>query len=345
MEIFPQLPNYEEIRLTLTLCGGLLVGVLLLWLIGRLLARGSRDSIWPTLLPFAGVLALIGLVSLYLDTRPIVTGTVTAKSETVENRPDGSWEYHFRATVQYTRPGEVEPRREELTTDEETYDALLVGDEVGVRYWDAGGLFEFARLSNRSTVQMVWDTGVQYFVLLVLACVLLGWLMGKTTGKKATGIIFGMVAFAAAVFSLQALGQLALMLPMGGPQATTEATVRSVSLYTQTRSSDQDDNPTPLIQPFDLVEVSFVPQDRSEPVVALDRIDADSYPLEMGGTVPLTYRIDQPRQIQLQVGSRSYLWKNPAASLVLLGGMLLVGFIVFWRGRRRRAQQIAQVGF
>jgi hypothetical protein len=342
MEIFSQLPNPEEIRLTLTICGGLLVGLLMLWLIGRLLARGSRDSVWPTLLPFAGVLTLIGLVSLYLDTRPVVTGAVIAKSESVETQPDGGWEYHFRPTVQYTRPDEAEPRREELTTDEETYDSLSVGDEVGVRYWNAGGLFDFARLSNRSTVQMVWDAGVQYFVLLVLACVLLGWLVGKATGKKATGIIFGMAAFAAAVFSLQALGQLALMLPMGGHQIETEATVRSVSLYTKTRSSEQDDNPTTLIQPFDLVEVEFVPQGRAEPVVALDRIDTESYPLELGGTVPIVYRTDRPRQIQLAVGSHTYLWKNPAASLALLGGMLFIGFIVFRRGRR--AQQVAQQG-
>ena len=81
---------------------------------------------------------------------------------------------------------------------------------------------------------------------------------------------------------MQALGQVALMLPMGNPQAQTEATVRSVSLYTQTRSSEEDDDSTPLIQPFELVEVEFVPQDRAETVVALDRIDAESYPLELG---------------------------------------------------------------
>jgi hypothetical protein len=212
MEIFSQLPNPEDIRLTVTICGILLVGLLMLWLIGRLMARGSRDSLWPTLLPFAGVLALIGLVSLYLDTRPVVTGTVVDKNEAVETQPDGGWEYHFLAEVQYTRSGEAEPRREGLTTDEKTYDSLAVGDEVGVRYWDAGGLFEFARMSNRSTVKMVLDAGVQYFVLLVLACVLLGWLVAKATAKKATGYIFGMAAFAAAVFSMQALGQLTLIL-------------------------------------------------------------------------------------------------------------------------------------
>ena len=132
----------------------------------------------PTLLPFVGVLALSGLVSLYLHTRPVVKGTVIAKSETIETQPDGGWEYHFRATVQYTRLGEVESRHEQLTTNEEGYDSLSVGDEIGVRYWNAGGLFDFARLSDRSTVQMVLDAEVHYFVLL------LGWLVGKRLVKK-----------------------------------------------------------------------------------------------------------------------------------------------------------------
>lgn len=342
MELIQQIFSREDIRLTLILCGGLLIGLLLLWLMGRLLARGRRESVWPLLLPIAGGLSLLGLVSFYLDTRPVVTGVVTAKSETVEHRPDGHWEYHFRLTVQYSRPGETEPRREALTADYKMYDSLSVGDEVGVRYWDAGGLFDFARLANRSTAQMVWDTGVQYLGLLVLVCVLLGRLVAQATGRKARGVIFGMAAFAAAIFSLQALSQLALLLPLNGPQATAVAEVRSVRLYTQTRSSDQDDDETPLIQPFDLVEVVFMPQGWPEPVVALDRIDADSYPLEPGGTVPIVYRTDRPRQIQLAAGSRTYIWKNPVASLLMLGGMVLVGLIVVLRGRR--AQQVAQQG-
>ena len=138
------------------------------------------------------------------------------------------------------------------------------------------------------------------------------------------------------------MGSISLqLLPLGGPQATAVATIHDINLYTEIRSSQNDDDETVLIQPFELVEVTFVPEDWQDPVVALDRIDAESLPLEIGGTVPVVYRTDLPRQIRIQDGSRTYAWKNPLYTLATWAIIIAVLFFL-WRRRRRRSPQANQ---
>jgi hypothetical protein len=179
------------------------------------------------------------------------------------------------------------------------------------------------------------------FSLLIAGVLLFGLLVAQKTGDKTNGILAGGVLIVLGVFAWQ-MGSISLqLLPLGGPQATAVATIRDINLYTEIRSSENDDDETVLIQPFELVEVTFVPEDWRDPVVALDRIDAESLPLEIGGTVPVVYRTDLPRQIRIQDGSRTYAWKNPLYTLAVWAIIIAVLFLL-WRRRRRRPQKAKQ---
>jgi hypothetical protein len=220
-----------------------------------------------------------------------------------------------------------------LSAEEGLYDSLTAGDEVEVRFWDAGGWLEFTRLASRSTFSIVRESGVLRFPVLIALVVVFGLLVARKTGDNTNGILAGAALIVLGVFAWQLASIWLDMLPLGGPQATAEATIRDIDLYTETRSSDEDEDATVLVQPFQLVEVTFVPEDWHDPVIALDRVDADSLPLEMGGTLPVVYRTDLPRHIRLQGGSRTYVWKNPLFTLASWG-VLAVIVLIWWRGRK-----------
>jgi hypothetical protein len=331
-EIFPFL-DLAELRLTALLCGGAFVFLGVLYVLGRIFTRRRHDSVIPMLMAVGGLLALIAAVSVFLDAQPTIPALIIDKHEVTDTQPDGTWEHQFRVVTQFTVPGAGEPRTEDLSAEEELYDSLGIGDEVEVRFWDAGGWFEFARLASRSTFSILWGSGALVFPSLIAGVVLVGLVIAKKTDSNTNGIFAGMGMIVLIVLAWQMAGVWWAMLPLGGPQATAVATIRDIDLYTEVRSSENDEDETVLIQPFELIEVTFVPEDWQDPVVALDRVDADSIPsLEIGGTVPIVYQTDSPRQIRIQEGERTYVWKNPLFSLVTWG--IILGIVLIsWRGR------------
>jgi hypothetical protein len=63
--------------------------------------------------------------------------------------------------------------------------------------------------------------------------------------------------------------------------------------------------------PLELVELQFVPEGRTDPVVAVDRITAGSVPnLKEDDSVPITYQRDRPRIARMAGGKRDYGWAN-----------------------------------
>jgi uncharacterized membrane protein len=339
-EIFPFF-DMAELRLTALIGGAAFVFVFALYLVGRIISRRRHDSIIPLLFAIAGFLALVAIISIILDTQPTLPATVVEKREVTSTEPDGTWQHDFRVVTQFTVPGASQPRTEDLNAEEGLYDSLTAGDAIEVRFWDAGGWFEFTRLASRSSFSIVRQSGVLTFSLLIAGVLLFGLLVAQKTGDKTNGILAGGVLIVLGVFAWQ-MGSISLqLLPLGGPQATAVATIRDINLYTEIRSSENDDDETVLIQPFELVEVTFVPEDWRDPVVALDRIDAESLPLEIGGTVPVVYRTDLPRQIRIQDGSRTYAWKNPLYTLAVWAIIIAVLFLL-WRRRRRRPQKAKQ---
>lgn len=335
-ELWQAIP--EDIRTTILIVaavGGLLLG---LYVVGRLLTWRRRDSPLPILLVIGGLLVLMGGVSLYLDAQPAVPGVVESKAERIEVDDEGAWSHELTVRVRYTRPDNGQTRTDDLRADAAVYDRVSPGDRVEVRFLHIGGLISFARLSDRSTLSMLLNIGSNptlYILAAFAGLIGLLWLLSKQPAMKAGLLVAFLMLFALALV-VQFLPQWRASRPLRGPQETAVATVRDVDRFTQVGGTDESE-PEELIQPFDLVEVSFVPVDWGAPVLAADIVDADSLSLEPGGTVTVHYLKENPRSIRLDGGTRTYAWKNVAWSVATaMAALFVLALFIFgrrfWRG-------------
>jgi hypothetical protein len=95
-------------------------------------------------------------------------------------------------------------------------------------------------------------------------------------------------------------------------------------------------------QPFDMVELSFVPEGNNEAVTALDSLDSASMAnLSVGKPVTVTYFSSHPLTAKIVGASRDHKWKNGIEMLaipVFLASLLLIGAVFSlrkWLARRR----------
>jgi hypothetical protein len=83
----------------------------------------------------------------------------------------------------------------------------------------------------------------------------------------------------------------------------------------------------PASQPIEVVGIEFVPEGKTDSVLAVDLIDAGSLPgLKQGAPVNVEYEAARPRTAYLTSGTRGFLRRN---LLGLVGdGALYVGALV-----------------
>lgn len=330
MELWQSLS--EDMRVTLLISLGGLGFLFGLYLVGRLLTWRRPGSPLPGLLMLTGVLALVGVISVYLDRQPTLPGVVEGKTETIDVDNDGGWSSVLRVRVSYVPPGENAPRSDELSADAAVYDRVTTGDPVEVRYLHLGGLFKFSRLSDRSTLSILLGLRPQLTpILFIIGLMGLLWWIAAASQYKALGIPFFLLLMAIVIL-LNSLPQWRAARPLVGEQATAVATVREVTRFTEVGGGDESE-PVQLVQPFDLVQVEFIPEAWRDPVMAADIVDAGSLPLEIGGTVQVRYLVEQPRAVRLQGGTRSYLWKNILSSTTQMVFLLLILAAMAFGGR------------
>jgi hypothetical protein len=241
--------------------------------------------------------------------------------------------------VRYARPDTGEARTDDLSADPPIYDRVSAGDRVEVRFLHLGGLISFARLSERSTLSMLLNaTSNPTLYILAAFAGLMGllWLLSKQPALKAALMVVFLLFFALALV-VQFLPQWRASRPLRGAQETVVATVLEVERFTEVGGGEETE-PEPLIQPLDLVQVSFVPAGWDEPVLAADMVDAESLSLEMGGAVTVHYLTANPREIRLEGGARTYAWKNVSWSAgMTAAAFLFLGAVLYgWRVLQRR---------
>jgi hypothetical protein len=327
-----------DVRTTVLIVAALGGFLLALYWVGRLLSFRRKDSLLPVALVVGGLVVLAGGVSIYLDAQPSLPGVVEAKAERITVDDDGDWSHELTVRVRYARPDTGQPRTDDLRADPAIYDRVSAGDQVEVRFLHIGGLISFARLSERSTLSMLFNATSNPALLIIAAfggLMALLWLFSKQPALKSLSLVTFLLLFALALLA-QFLPQWRASRPLNGPQETIVATVQDVERITQVGGGEETE-PEPLIQPIDLVQVSFVPAGRREPVLAADMIDADSIALERGGSVTVSYLVENPRMIRLDGGGRSYAWKNVTWSAgMMAAALLLIGAVLFgWRLLRR----------
>lgn len=91
--------------------------------------------------------------------------------------------------------------------------------------------------------------------------------------------------------------------------------------------------------PYDVVQFSFLPDDRQEPVIAVDAVEAGSTPiLVVGGRVPIVWPLHDPRSARIAGARPAAPWANWLYDfgeflLVAAGALALVSALPFV-GRR-----------
>jgi hypothetical protein len=329
MELWQALP--EDIRTTILIVAGVGAFLVALYLFGRLLTFRRRDSLLPLALVIGGLVVLAAGISLYLDAQPTLPGVVESKAERIVVDDEGAWSHELTVRVSYTRPDTGMVRSDDLRADPAVYDRVSAGDPVDVRFLHLGGLFSFARLSERSTLSMLFSAGSNPALYIIAAFAgLMGllWLLSKRPEARA-GFLLAFLLLFALVMVVQFLPQWRAGRPLTGPQETAVATVREIDRITQV-GGGEDSDPEPLIQPLDLVQVAFVPAGWREPVLAADMVDADSLSLEKGGSVTVSYLMENPRTIRLEGGTRTYAWKNVVWSVGMVAAVLIfLGVLIF----------------
>ncbi|MEO7966815.1 MAG: hypothetical protein ABIT38_23185 [Gemmatimonadaceae bacterium] len=293
---------------------------------------------------------LVGAMVWYDATSVTIKGVVVRKQETVKlftTTPmvdEPFTERKLLLHVTYTPP-DSPMITWGVKTPADRYDRTHVGDEVSLRYLKAWPRISIG-LADRTAVDRLRDaraafddrTGTWYlweiagFVILLLCATIGGWLMLIVT--------CGYLACAIPLFFADR-GPL----PMPAVVATAvlgETTRVDKTPKWGTRSSVLDARD--LTQPYESVELTYIPGPGRDSVRAVDAIDAGSGgALVTGAPIAIHYDPARPRSAQLAHGTRTFRSRNRFdlwPELVAPGVFSILGLLVS-RKRRRRATSSA----
>lgn len=285
--------------------------------------------------------------SLNLDLNGVeTTGVVTGKVERISEKYAKA-SRTLEAAVRYTpRTGGAE-ETSTLELGEIAYDGLKRGSKVALRHQPARWLRRLepwapaTRLSGQDSGDWIRAV-VSRDTVRVLVTVLGGipvfflWLRGR----RRFFWLFLLYLLLGAFYWLTPVSE---AVPTGAVR-TARATVRHIHRIERiltTESTRSRSSSLPLIRPMELVELEFVPEGRTEPVVAADKITAGSFPgLHQGGGVEVTYQKDRPRIARMRGGTRDYGWTN----LATLAMPWVVGLLFFSGGSAVLVALLAGLG-
>jgi hypothetical protein len=289
--------------------------------------------------------------SLWLDRRgELATAKVTAKQEEIRvlRVPGGGWHRWHRVGVEFDAQ-DSGLGMATLTVPQQRYDALQPGDTIRVRYLSFFPLL--ARAADQSTGLAVRDAAAQLgadpFLLRLILWLVAGAAALWIAARIATPVIV------AAGLAWIALG-LPVLFPAASPlpPVTAEGTARvtSVTLVTKAPARAKPsrsrvarrggDSVRRLAMPYQVVQLRFVPDGRTDSVVAVDAVDSASIAgLTAGAIVPIGYDPAAPREARMTQGDRTFRERNRyhlVGTKIGLGVLAMLG-AWGWRHRRTRA--------
>jgi hypothetical protein len=288
---------------------------------------------------------LVGL-PLYLDrAATVVMGNVSDKIEHVEIRPQGTWRNQLSVSLQYSHAGELGSTTLHLAEAE--YDALSKGEAAELRVlplFRSVAIVKLAALDPYAIVPVLlwwWLGGLAVFLFV--------WqLANKSTAGR--GVLFvvgiGLLVGIPSLRTVQAwqAAEAVAMRPL-----RTEATVIAINRITEIDylpcyddCTNRWDTRFTARPPFDIVQMTFVPEGKSEAVVAVDSADAvglENFSALVDDTITIAYAPETPRDAQIIGVTHSHHWRNAvyfaAINLALLLSITLPLLWLYRRGRQR----------
>lgn len=285
----------------------------------------ARAALAIVLLSAIALMTLPFVVSsLYIDRRGVtIPGHVFHKTESVSLRYSSMYR-RTHITVEYSKPDGSGVGFLDVPLSETEYDATHVGQPVSLHYLRPEDLPElpltkFLRgLQLLPTVHLATKGTFSSMPLLVtpaliraaevvgaIFVLLLVWRMARIPGFR----------WAVAVCLVTGAGVLWMAdypEPMPPPTAGVRHAVGRVQYIREiTRPYGSRRRSSKLTQPIQLVEVEFVPEGRTDAVLAVDLINAKSVPgLHEKGSVPLTYESASPRTAYIDGATRDFGPRN-----------------------------------
>lgn len=311
---------------------------------------GSCVSTTVGFLFFALLLALLVGPAIYVEVAGTnVPGVITARRETISVRA-GVWNRRLLVEARITSPQATDDEEAtgqggaQIAVEPALYDRLRVGDAAGLRYVPVPILSPlrntgFARLAEQpplgallATVLLLWPIVISVAVWLALLALWSRWRNGWLAA------LLGLYMVGGGLY----VGSGWPPPAPGGPRDTAVATVRN-ALRVDRVWGGQNSTPEDAVQPYDIVELEFVPSGAAGPVVAVDLVDAGSVPgLAKGARLPVHYSVENHRWAQLDAAARTYYWKN-MRTFGIIAVIIVVALLVGWIATRRRAARRSRV--
>jgi hypothetical protein len=304
-------------------------------------ARGGRPGCGCSGLPAFLLAALAGGAvigwPIYLDTAGTQTsGVIIEKRESVRMVYD-EWFRRFEVTASYSIPEQPVQHRAVCDVDEETYDSLHPGRAVVVHYFRNLLFQPFLPATRLAPCSSVASIRVNFrrirpliAIVLALLAILFVWRVLRIRIAAWLLLAWLCVAF------------YTLVLPRAEPDPQqplpARATVDSITAIDTVGESSESEG-IPLPQPYQVVQLKFVPPGMDTAVTVVDKVDEDSVPaLKEGQSVAIVYDAANVRVARIQGGTRSF--PERARMLVILCciglAVLAWGFGRLFRKARRR---------
>ena len=348
----------------------IIVPFILIWLVGLVLsALRIRVGCLPAaVVGVALVAAIVGAPLVVDEVGQPFQGQVIQKSEDVQVRSEGDWNHDLSLTVRYDLTGRPLPAFTEYIeaqlevtaagTSQEVvslrpsptdFDRLQPGDSVAVRVARVRDIFSLVTLVGRSSPTPIpWTTLVIWLGVALL--VFLVWQARKTPlgyGPLGLLILVGLAyPLVNSYQTWQAYEDLSAATVHG------EARVRAVTRVTEVNMCRRGGEwcHTTLAQPYDIVQVEFMPPGprEREAIIGVDAVDvapASPSRFEKGSTVEILYPPDAPREVRIVGEKRTHYWQTMVS--IYTDNLLVLGFALVlilvpsllgrvWRGLRGR---------
>ena len=309
-----------------------------------------RVFILVVLIAGAGVVALpIIATSRARDAIGItVPGRVYSKSEIVYVRHSG-WERRRDVSIEFTEPDTRTSSFLSVHPDAEQFDSLRQHQAVEVRYLErrnvpqlplANVLLQLHALPTAAVVT-VQSTSELESVFTRQVCEAVGALvvllvLWRVTKSRTLGIAFGASLAAGFVLLFVSSVPTRTAKPKSGMRRAMARVQTDVPLdYLMSGSRSRGFQ---AAQPIDVVGLQFVPEGRTEPVLAVDLIDAGSIPdLKERAQVPIQYEESSPRTAWIEGATRRFPERNFNGMVIdaAIFAAFVVGVLLFisWIGR------------
>jgi hypothetical protein len=284
--------------------------------------------------------------SLYIDQRGVeITGKVYSKNEYAIVR-HSAWSRSCEVTFEYWPKEESSVSFLKVELPPERYDGFHRGQQVKLHYLRPQdipdlplshplrqmGLLPKARLAGQRIFSGMtitsWNRDNFPFVALAAAVlVLIFWRLSRLPG-----FAWAVGACVVVVIALAMISEFPV--PTDRPSADVriaQGRVKTLSRIDRIFSGSRSRGEI-VAQPISVAGVEFVPEGRTDPVLAIDLIDEGSLPLRPDAVVEVEYEFASPRKAYLRGATREFAGRNLrgigltiAFCALLLVGVLLGG--------------------